>query len=188
MRIDQKKIKARIHYVVSEIKEWKDIRRKPPGGWANPGELALRDEATLLCSIQAHRRKKIHLQKKWKTLEEQAAFIGDNWKEYEDTSPLTEYLRPVQTEVPDCGGGTTTPPCIATTSNGSHSGSHCFLRAKKHAGGYPACIITDPAVLHTAHRTVLFLLRRGIVPRSRSLADSPRADRKYSLQLDHPAR
>ena len=75
MKINQKLIKETIHATEAEIRQFKKSRSLPPGGWPGYAEMAARDYATQLYSIQAHRRGRIHLGKKFATLAEQDDFI-----------------------------------------------------------------------------------------------------------------
>lgn len=82
MNIDQKKIKAAIHDTVLVIKRCKEARRLPPGGWPTGEEYVARDRATWLCTIQAHRRGKMHIQGRFTDLEAQKEWIGDTWMDF----------------------------------------------------------------------------------------------------------
>jgi hypothetical protein len=86
MTMNTKLIKNLLKKTAEEIIHLKGIFREPHQprlSWKHRHELAYaKQRATILCSIQAHRRGKIHL-RHFGTLEEQAAFIGDQWKTYE---------------------------------------------------------------------------------------------------------
>lgn len=81
------KLKTDLKTITQEILAVKAILREsgqPRKTYRTYNELkALKRRATLLCSIRAHHRGKIHL--KDSTLDKQAAFIGDAWEDYQHT-------------------------------------------------------------------------------------------------------
>ena len=86
MRINREKLAKQINLVVADIKELKSIFRESGQPrlkdhymmWCRLGRL--KDDVTLLCSIQAHSRGRIH--KKGSSLEEQADFIDGCYEDY----------------------------------------------------------------------------------------------------------
>jgi hypothetical protein len=84
MRIHREKLSAELKSTAHEIKLVKSIFREsgqPRLKWGHYGQLSsLKSAATILCSIQAHFRGRIHM--KGSSLEEQARFIEGCFEEY----------------------------------------------------------------------------------------------------------
>ena len=92
MRTNIPKLKQDINETAARLKVIKGIYREsgqPNLKWENVRDRqALKKRATLLCSLRAHLRGKIHL--KGTTAEEQQALIEKAWQEYRLGEPQEE--------------------------------------------------------------------------------------------------
>ena len=85
MRIDVTKARIDLARIVERIRELKRRRAEPhQPRWTNEDAhdlLRLKHEATLTCSLLAHRRNLLHL-RALGSLEKQAELLGDWWQRY----------------------------------------------------------------------------------------------------------
>lgn len=85
MTIDIQKLKTEINETSVEIRKLKAVLREsgqPNVTWRTYSELrSMKGHATVLCSLRAHCRGKIHM--RGQTSQEQLELIGDAWSQYQ---------------------------------------------------------------------------------------------------------
>jgi uncharacterized membrane protein YccC len=87
MNWDIVRLRNDLQNVAQELKEVKKLFREPGQpqvNWSLGQRLSrLKKRATMLCSIRAHRRRRIHLSRLFKCLDEQQEFIQTEAVKYE---------------------------------------------------------------------------------------------------------